>query len=154
MIISRIASRRTNFNQQTSLTVVTFPFCCSLQCQHSLEHSSQLQPWPSSYVPRSLARPSKSPAGNRLLPPSCCAHSLIHHRYTDLQPVGMGAFGLVWYRSYPICPSGPTNGGGQLCKRPTYWAIGGGQKDYEALQHSGPFEENLQRAEATEASPS
>lgn len=24
---------------------------------------------------------------------------LTFHRYTDLQPVGMGAFGLVWYHS-------------------------------------------------------
>lgn len=30
-------------------------------------------------------------------PPRAGIETLTSHRYTDLQPVGMGAFGLVWY---------------------------------------------------------
>ena len=54
--------------------------------------------WRSSFVPRFLARPSRSRAGIELLgQTAACASSLTRiSRYTDLQPVGMGAFGLVW----------------------------------------------------------
>ena len=61
---------------------------------------------------RSLALRLRSQAGTVTL------HSLVHvgnvagsgltpcHSYTDLQPVGMGAFGLVWYGTSPAVPDG------------------------------------------------
>lgn len=75
---------------------------------HSPSSSSPLgrppSQWPSSYVPRFLALPSRSLAGMLFatLAESAAAPAIsewltLCPRYTDLQPVGMGAFGLVWY---------------------------------------------------------
>lgn len=60
--------------------------------------------WRNLYVPRFSARPSRSPAGMISLErawESAARAYMTDCRYTDLQPVGMGAFGLVWYGSDP-----------------------------------------------------
>lgn len=60
-------------------------------------------------------------------------------RYADLQPVGMGAFGLVWYLSQP----GPitwfisNNISMQFSEGPTYWTGSSRKKDHEAFQYTG-----------------
>ena len=53
--------------------------------------------WPSLCAPRSSARRSRSRPGRRTRADAACAEANhLLHRYSDLQPVGMGAFGLVW----------------------------------------------------------
>lgn len=62
-------------------------------------------PWPSLSVPRSSAPRSKSPAGAHIcLDLSQWPRADSVFRYSDLQPVGMGAFGLVWCVAFSICP--------------------------------------------------
>jgi hypothetical protein len=101
--------------------------------------------WPSSCVPRSSERPSRSPAGSL-----CAAHAHLHLvddvcRYTDLQPVGMGAFGLVWY-GYLLRPLGCatlTVLRIKLGQGPAYEPVRGCQEDNEAVQYSRPVEKNI-----------
>ncbi|KZT44275.1 hypothetical protein SISSUDRAFT_1123824 [Sistotremastrum suecicum HHB10207 ss-3] len=50
-------------------------------------------------------------------------------RYVDLQPVGMGAFGLV-------------------CKGSAHRLVRGRQENYEALQHPRPQQKDVSRAQA------
>lgn len=53
-------------------------------------------PWLNSCAHRFSARRLRSPAGAEI-PHIAILAQLTPQRYTDLQPVGMGAFGLVWY---------------------------------------------------------
>ena len=76
---------------------------------------------------------------------------LTANRYTDLQPVGMGAFGLVWYLLINVMFPAQMLIPRQLCERSAHRPICGGQEDHEAVQHSGIVKEDVQRAKALEA---
>lgn len=67
-------------------------------CQEQRRRTRIQSSWRNSCELRFSARPLRSPAGRAV---NACRRSddgsLIRARYTDLQPVGMGAFGLVWF---------------------------------------------------------
>lgn len=89
-------------------------------------------------------------------------------RYADLQPVGMGAFGLVWYVMlfllYVKQPCLPTFGAIPKCdiltygisylqlgQGPTHRTSRCGEEDHEAFQHARVSQADLSRAKAVEA---
>ena len=79
----------------------------------------------------------------------------ITSRYSDLQPVGMGAFGLVWYVDWSprwlrggVAVDANRRIATQLGQRPAHQPECRHQEDHEALQHPGARQENLQRTEA------
>lgn len=98
----------------------------------------------------------------------------ITSRYTDLQPVGMGAFGLVWYhtpRSFhslavqntpPFILPGKLSSAGwlkssdaimmKLCQGSAHGSIRCCQENHETLQHARSSEADLSRIKAPQAS--
>jgi hypothetical protein len=78
--------------------------------------------------------------------------SQVTTRYVDLQPVGMGAFGLVWYvdqSSFPPHTTMPF----QFRKGSAHRRIRCYQEDHETLQHPSPLETHLSRAKTSQAHP-
>lgn len=84
---------------------------------------------------------------------------LTDSRYTELQPVGMGAFGLVWYVALyvaqdisktkyiltrPLIP--------QFGQRPIDRTASRSQENHEAVQYPRSVQANLPRAEAAQTS--